>query len=105
MLHLEADVAGAAQDVVAGDRLAGGAGGLVGGGGWRRGPGRGWASAGGRRRRRCAAAVAPARPRTVKGQEYLLIRREVHEKVRGFLKPFGRAWDNPADDHLIREDA
>jgi hypothetical protein len=28
-------------------------------------------------------------PRT--GQEYLLIRREVYEKVRGFLKPYGRA--------------
>lgn len=42
-------------------------------------------------------------PRT--GQEYLLIRREIYEKVRGFLKPLGRAWDNPADDDLIREDA
>jgi hypothetical protein len=42
-------------------------------------------------------------PRT--GQEYLLIRRDVYEKVRGFLKPLGRAWDNPADDELIREDA
>jgi hypothetical protein len=40
-------------------------------------------------------------PRT--GQEYLLIRREVYEKVKGFLKPFGRAWDNPADDDLIRD--
>ena len=40
-------------------------------------------------------------PRT--GQEYLLIRREVYEKVRKILKPFGRAWDNPADDDLIRE--
>jgi hypothetical protein len=42
-------------------------------------------------------------PRT--GQEYLLIRREIYEKVRGFLKPYGRAWDNPADDDLIREEA
>ncbi len=42
-------------------------------------------------------------PRT--GQEYLLIRREVYEKVRAFLKPLGRAWDNPADDDLIREGA
>ncbi len=42
-------------------------------------------------------------PRT--GQEYLLIRREIYEKVCGFLKPLGRAWDNPADDDLIREDA
>lgn len=42
-------------------------------------------------------------PRT--GQEYLLIRRDIYEKVRGFLKPYGRAWDNPADDDLIREEA
>jgi hypothetical protein len=41
-------------------------------------------------------------PRT--GQQYLLIRREIYEKVRGFLKPYGRAWDNPADDDLIRKD-
>ena len=38
------------------------------------------------------------------GQEYLLIRRDIYEKVCGFLKPFGRVWDNPADDDLIRED-
>jgi hypothetical protein len=42
-------------------------------------------------------------PRT--GQEYLLIRREIYEMVCGFLKPLGRAWDNPADDDLIREGA
>ena len=42
-------------------------------------------------------------PRT--GQEYLLIRREVYEKVRKILKPLGRAWDNPADDELIRENS
>ena len=42
-------------------------------------------------------------PRT--GQEYLLIRRDIHEKVRGFLRPFGRAWDGPGDDDLIRGDA
>jgi hypothetical protein len=42
-------------------------------------------------------------PRT--GQEYLLIRRDIYEKVRGFLKPLGRAWDDPDDDDLIREDA
>ncbi len=41
-------------------------------------------------------------PRT--GQEHLLIRREVYDKVRLMLKPFGRAWDNPADDDLIRKD-
>jgi hypothetical protein len=45
-----------------------------------------------------AAAIDP---RT--GQEYLLIRREIYEKVRSVLAPFGRAWDNPADDDLIRE--
>ena len=39
------------------------------------------------------------------GQEYLLIRREIYEKVRRVLKPFGRGWDNPADDNLIRTDA
>jgi hypothetical protein len=42
-------------------------------------------------------------PRT--GQEYLLIRRDIYEKVRGMLKPLGRAWDGPADDGLIRTDA
>jgi hypothetical protein len=41
-------------------------------------------------------------PRT--GQEYLLIRREIYEKVRSILTPFGRTWDNPADDDLIRKD-
>jgi hypothetical protein len=39
-------------------------------------------------------------PRT--GQEYLLIRREVYELVRGTLKPYARGWDDPADDNLIR---
>lgn len=42
-------------------------------------------------------------PRT--GQEYLLIRRDIYEKVRGFLRVYGRVWDNPADDDLIREEA
>ena len=41
-------------------------------------------------------------PRT--RQEYLLIRREVYELVRGTLKPYGRGWDDPADDDLIRKD-
>jgi hypothetical protein len=41
-------------------------------------------------------------PRT--GQEYLLIRRDVYELVRGTLKPYGRGWDDPADDDLIRKD-
>ena len=41
-------------------------------------------------------------PRT--GQEYLLIRREIYELVRGTLKPYGRGWDDPADDDLIRKD-
>lgn len=38
------------------------------------------------------------------GQEYLLIRRETYDKIRLMLKPFGRNWDNPADDDLIRKD-
>jgi hypothetical protein len=41
-------------------------------------------------------------PRT--GQEYRLIRQEVYQGVCGFLKPFGRGWDDPADDDLIRKD-
>jgi hypothetical protein len=41
-------------------------------------------------------------PRT--GQDYLLIRREIYELVRGTLKPYGRGWDEPADDDLIRDD-
>jgi hypothetical protein len=41
-------------------------------------------------------------PRT--GQEYLLIKREIYEKVCGTLKPYGRGWDDPADDDLIRKD-
>jgi hypothetical protein len=40
-------------------------------------------------------------PRT--GQEYLLIRREIYELVRGTLKPYGRGWDAPEDDDLIRK--
>jgi hypothetical protein len=39
-------------------------------------------------------------PRT--GQEDLLIRREIYELVRGTLKSYGRGWDDPADDDLIR---
>jgi hypothetical protein len=46
--------------------------------------------------------VVAVDPRT--GQEYLLIRREIYDKIRLMLKPFGRAWDNPADDDLIRKD-
>ena len=37
------------------------------------------------------------------GQEYLLIKREIYDKMRAFLKPFARAWDNPADDDLTRK--
>jgi hypothetical protein len=40
-------------------------------------------------------------PRT--GQEYLLIRREVYDLVQRTLKPYGRGWDDPADDDLIRK--
>ena len=42
-------------------------------------------------------------PRT--GQEYLLIRREIYDKIRLMLRPFGRNWDNPADADLVRKDA
>jgi hypothetical protein len=42
-------------------------------------------------------------PRT--GQKYRLIRQEIYDLVRGTLKPFGRNWDNPADDDLIGTDA
>jgi hypothetical protein len=41
-------------------------------------------------------------PRT--GQEYMLIRREIYELVRGSLKSYGRGWDDPADDDLMRKD-
>lgn len=39
------------------------------------------------------------------GQEYLLIRRDVYDKMKSILKPFNRNWDNPADDDFIRRDA
>jgi hypothetical protein len=42
-------------------------------------------------------------PRT--GQEYLLIRRDVYDRVKAVLTPLGRNWENPADDDLIRTDA
>ena len=41
-------------------------------------------------------------PRT--GQRYRLIRQEIYDLVRGTLKPYGRGWDDPADDDLIRKD-
>jgi hypothetical protein len=40
-------------------------------------------------------------PRT--GQSYRLIRQEVYDLVCGTLKPYGRGWDDPADDDLIRK--
>jgi hypothetical protein len=40
-------------------------------------------------------------PRT--GQQYLLIKREVYEVVRGLLKPYSRGWDDPADDDLYEQ--
>jgi hypothetical protein len=46
--------------------------------------------------------VAAIDPRT--RQEYLLIRREIYDKIRLVLKPFGRNWDNPVDDDVIRKD-
>jgi hypothetical protein len=51
---------------------------------------------------RAAQPAVVLDPRT--GQEYLLIRRQVYELVRGTLKPYGRGWDDPADDDLIRMD-
>jgi hypothetical protein len=42
-------------------------------------------------------------PRT--GQEYRLVRQDVYEQMRAFIKPFSRNWDNPEDDDLIRNDA
>ena len=54
------------------------------------------------------ALDAPQQPPTLvdprTGQQFLLIRKEVYDKVRTFLTPYGRAWDNPADDDLIRKD-
>jgi hypothetical protein len=50
-----------------------------------------------------AQPVAAVDPRT--GQEYLLIKREVYESLKGLLRPLNRNWDNPADNHLIRNDA
>jgi len=41
-------------------------------------------------------------PRT--GQQYRLIRQDVDELVCGILKPYGRGWDDPEDDDLIRKD-
>jgi len=41
-------------------------------------------------------------PRT--GQKYRLIRQEAYELVCGTLKLYGRGWDDPADDDLIRKD-
>lgn len=38
------------------------------------------------------------------GQKYRLIREEIYELVRGTLKPYGRGWDDAADDDLIRKD-
>lgn len=37
------------------------------------------------------------------GKEYVLIQRETYEKVRRFLTPLGRGWDNRTDDDLIRK--
>ena len=60
-------------------------------------------------REQLQALDAPEQPAVAvdprKGQEYLLIRREIYEKVQSVLKPFARAWDNAADDDLIRKDS
>jgi hypothetical protein len=34
-------------------------------------------------------------PRT--GQEYLLIRREIYEQVKGILRPFNRGWEDDSE--------
>jgi hypothetical protein len=39
------------------------------------------------------------------GQVYRLIKQEVYDLVCGTLKPYGRGWDDPADDDLIRTEA
>jgi hypothetical protein len=36
---------------------------------------------------------------------FVLIRKEVYDLVCGTLKPYGRGWDDAADDDLIRKDA
>jgi hypothetical protein len=41
-------------------------------------------------------------PRT--GQVYRLIKQEVYSLTCATLKPYGRGWDDPADDDLIRKD-
>lgn len=41
-------------------------------------------------------------PRT--GQVYRLIKQEVYNLVCATLKPYGRGWDDSADDDLIRKD-
>ena len=37
------------------------------------------------------------------GQVYRLVKNEVYEIMNGYLKPLGRAWDDPADDDLIQK--
>lgn len=58
-------------------------------------------------REQAQALDAPQQPPVVvdprTGQEYLSIRREIYELVRGTLKPYGRGWNGPADDDLIRD--
>ena len=46
--------------------------------------------------------VAAVDPRT--GQVYRLIKQEIYDLACGTLKPYGRGWDDPADDDLIRKD-
>jgi hypothetical protein len=42
-------------------------------------------------------------PRT--GKEYLLISREIYEKVRSTLQTSGRGWENSGDDDLLQSPA
>jgi hypothetical protein len=52
-----------------------------------------------------ALEKAPAEVLNPLTQEVLgLIRKDVYDSVRGFLRPLGRAWNNPADGDLIRRD-
>jgi len=44
----------------------------------------------------CEQPVPAVDPRT--GREYLLVRKEVYERLKRFLKPLARGWDDPALD-------
>ena len=68
----------------------------------------------------CVAAVAPLfaqvsvevqvwdtdtyRRLVAAGCDGVVVYQEVYDLVCGTLKPYGRGWDDPADDDLIRKD-